>query len=297
MLGKISMHQRTGKPGFKFCVLIPTWNNIEYLKICISSILKNSHFELQIIVIVNEGSDGTIEWIESQKGIDYVYSKQNIGICYALNVARSLFKSEYIVYANDDMYMLPDWDLALYEEIERIGDKNFMLSGTQIEPMETGNVCAIVKDYGQTYQDFKEELLLQEYKSLFINDWNGSTLPPSVVHVEMWDLVGGMSIEFSPGIYSDSDFSRKLFEVGVRYFKGKGNSLVYHFGSKSIHRIKHNKGRNTFLLKWGITSRIFTDKYLKKGRAFSGKAVLPDLGKFTLILTKLKRIRSAWRSE
>jgi hypothetical protein len=164
-----------------------------------------------------------------------------------------------------------------------------------IEPRETGNPCVIVKDFGQTFQDFKEEMLLSEYKNLFINDWNGSTLPPFVVHIEMWDLVGGMSIEYNPGIYSDWDFSRKLYEVGVRFFKGKGNSLVYHFGSKSIHRLKLNKGRKTFLLKWGITSRIFTEKYLKKGPLFSGNFNTPDLNKITLIVNKLKRIRSSWQ--
>jgi glycosyltransferase involved in cell wall biosynthesis len=282
MIDDVIKHLRTSKKRFIFSVLIPTWNNIEYLKICISSILKNSYFELQIIVIVNEGSDGTVEWIESQMGIDYVYSKHNLGICYALNAVRSLIKSDYIIYVNDDMYMLPDWDRELYNEISQIGNKNFMLSGTMIEPRETGNPCVIVKDFGQTFQDFNEEQLLKVYKNLFINDWTGSTLPPSVVHIDMWDLVGGMSIEFSPGLYSDCDFSRKLFEAGVRFFKGKGSSLVYHFGSKSIHRIKHNKGRITFLLKWGITSRIFTEKYLKKGKEYSGDVIKPDLNKITL---------------
>ncbi len=295
MIDDITMHLRTTQTRFKFSVLIPTWNNLEYLKICISSILKNSYFELQIIVIVNDGSDGTADWIESQKGIDYIRSKLNLGICYSLNIVRSLIKSEYIVYVNDDMYLLPDWDLELYNEIEKIGNKNFMLSGTMIEPRETGNPCVIVKDFGQTFQDFKEEMLLSEYKNLFINDWNGSTLPPFVVHIEMWDLVGGMSIEYNPGIYSDWDFSRKLYEVGVRFFKGKGNSLVYHFGSKSIHRLKLNKGRKTFLLKWGITSRFFTEKYLKKGPLFSGNLNTPDLNKITLIVNKLKRIRSSWQ--
>lgn len=290
MIEDIIKYQRTSQASYKLSVLIPTWNNIEFLKICINSLLKNSYFEVQIIVIVNEGADRTEEWIRSQKEIDYVYSKDNIGICYGLNSARSLIKSEYIVYLNDDMYVLPDWDLALSKEIELVGNKNFMLSGTMIEPTETGNSCVIVKDYGQNIQDFKEELLLKEYKSLFRQDWNGSMLPPHVVHVDIWDLVGGMSIEFSPGILSDSDFSRKLFEAGVRLFKGKGNSLVYHFGSKSTNRVKQNKGRKTFLLKWGYTSRIFTEKYLKRGKAFSGNITKPELNMMTLLINKLKRI-------
>ncbi|MFA6922869.1 MAG: glycosyltransferase [Bacteroidales bacterium] len=292
MIENIIKYQRTNKTNYKFSVLIPTWNNIEFLKLCINSILKNSHFEIQIIVIVNEDEDGTLEWLENQKEIDYVHSKNNIGICYGLNIARALVKSEYMVYVNDDMYVLPNWDLELHKEIEHIGSKSFMLSCTMIEPTDTGNSCVIVKNYGQDIQSFKEEILLNEYHDLFVNDWSGSTWPPNVVHVDMWDLVGGLSIEFTPGMYSDPDFSRKLFEAGVRLFKGKGNSLVYHFGSKSTKRIKKNNGRKTFLLKWGITSNTFTKKYLKIGKSFSGNITTPVLNKKTILINKLKRIIS-----
>jgi glycosyltransferase involved in cell wall biosynthesis len=294
MLESITKHQRSIQIKYEFSLLIPTWNNIEFLKVCVKSIQKNSHFNMQIIVIVNEGNDGTVEWLESLKEIDFIHSKTNIGICYGLNIARSLIKSEYLVYLNDDMYVLPDWDIELYKEIEQIGHKNFMLSGTMIEPYNTGNPCVIVKDYGDSIQNFKEESLLKEYKDLFFDDWNGSTWPPNVVHIEMWDLVGGMSIEYSPGMYSDPDFSRKLFEAGVRLFKGKGNSLVYHFGGKSTKRIKRNNGKKTFLLKWGLTPRTFTEKYLKRGMRFSGNILDHKLDKKTILISKFKRIFSSW---
>ena len=47
-----------------FSILIPTYNNLEYLKICINSIKKNSNFKHQIIVHVNEGSDKTVEYLK-----------------------------------------------------------------------------------------------------------------------------------------------------------------------------------------------------------------------------------------
>ena len=294
MIQDIVKYHRTTHSSYKFCVLIPTWNNIEYLKVCVDSIIKNSHFDIQIIVIVNEGNDKTAEWLENKGKIDYIQSKHNIGICYGLNIARSLIKSEYIVYVNDDMYLLPNWDLEFYREIERIGNKDFMLSGTMIEPIDTSNPCVIVKDYGRNVLDFQEELLLKEYDTLSIKDWSGSMWPPNVVHIELWDLVGGLSIEYSPGMYSDPDFSRKLFEVGVRCFKGKGNSLAYHFGSKSTKRVKKNNGRKTFLLKWGITPNTFTKEYLKLGERFSSNIPTPVLDKKTLFLNKIKRVMSSW---
>ena len=48
-----------------FSILIPSWNNLEYLKLCIASIKKNSRYKHQIIVHANEGSDGTWEYLLS----------------------------------------------------------------------------------------------------------------------------------------------------------------------------------------------------------------------------------------
>ena len=41
-----------------FSIIIPSYNNLNYLKICIKSLRRNSKYNHQIIVHVNEGSDG-----------------------------------------------------------------------------------------------------------------------------------------------------------------------------------------------------------------------------------------------
>lgn len=274
----------------KFTLLIPTWNNLDYLQLCIKSILKNSFFEHQIIIVINEGLDGTYEWVKNQVNIDYIYAETNIGICLALNSCRSLIATEYVVYANDDMYFLPNWDKALMEEIKEIGHTQFMLSATMIEP-NGNNPCAVICDYGTDLISFKEDDLLKNQEKLIRNDWNGSTWPPNIIHIDNWDLVGGMSIEFSPGMYSDPDLSRKLWEIGVRIFKGKGTSLVYHFGCKSTKRINKNKGQKTFVLKWGISAKTFMVKYLLRGESTEIKLTdksLSGIEKFTQLLKKFK---------
>lgn len=79
--------------------------------------------KIQPIVIINDGKDGTLDWFLNQNEFDYIHSIENIGICYALNIARSLVKSDYIIYANDDMYFLPDWDKNLLLEIQKLAIK------------------------------------------------------------------------------------------------------------------------------------------------------------------------------
>ncbi len=292
MVDQIKKFRKTTKSDYKFTLLIPTWNNIDYLKLCVDSIRKNSHYEVQIIVIVNEGTDGTLQWISEQKEIDYVYSEKNIGICFALNSSRSLFKSDYVVYVNDDMYLLPDWDLELYKQIQKIGSDKFMLSATMIEPYDTDNKSVVVKNYGTSLENFNETLLLKEYRKLAVDNWSGSSWPPNVVHVDNWDLVGGLSIEFSPGMGSDPDFAKKLYEAGVRYFMGVGKSMVYHFGSKSTKRINTNNGRDMFLHKWKMPQSTFNKKCLKRGEPFDGPVKMPELSYFEGLAVKIKIILS-----
>ena len=281
---------RSKENDYTFSILIPTWNNIDYLKLCIRSIEQNSHFKHQIIVFVNEGADGSLIWLESQSNIDYIHSQDNLGICYAVNISRQLVKADYIIYMNDDMYVCPGWDQELWNEVEKMDTNLFYLSGTLIEPARTGNPSStsIVMDYGADLESFNESKLLDEFIRLQKVNWYGASWPPSLISKDLWDLIGGFSIEFSPGMYSDPDFSMKLWKSGVRIFKGVGKSLIYHFGSKSIGKIKKNDGRDTFLLKWGITARSFYLDYLKMGQQYQGPLHEDDFQ--ISILSKLKRM-------
>lgn len=261
-----------------FSILIPTWNNLEFLKVCVDSIRKNSTYSHQIIVHVNDGCDGTRRWVEEQ-GLDFTGTDDNVGVCLAMNMMRTKVKTDYILFLNDDMYVLPGWDAALYDEIRKQPDNRFFLSSTTIQPT-TPMKAVINADYGTTIQNFREDDLLREYMSYKTDDWLGATLPPNIVHRDVWDLVGGYSVELSPGMYSDPDFTAKLWLCGVRRMKGVSASRVYHFETKSTTRIRKNMGQMQFLLKWGITNgtfrRLFTyngqpvNKCQAQGRPSSG---------------------------
>jgi glycosyltransferase involved in cell wall biosynthesis len=258
-----------------FSIIIPTWNNLDFLKLCVRSIRENSVFPHQIVLHVNDGSDGTAEWAAAE-GIAFSRTPGNAGVCFAVNATRPLVRTDYILYMNDDMYVCPGWDRALKEEIDAAGTKFFFLSATMIEPYPTNSKPVIgARNYGTTTGTFEEKRLLAEFASLPKEDWNGATRPPNVVHRDIWDLVGGYSVEFSPGMYSDPDFSMKLWQAGVRLFKGVARSRVYHFVSKSVGRITPNNGRRQFLRKWGMTPSTFYRFFLKKGEPFTGPLADP----------------------
>tara|TARA_B110000261_G_C12831509_1_gene256400 strand:- start:51 stop:581 length:531 start_codon:yes stop_codon:yes gene_type:complete len=136
-----------------------------------------------------------------------------------------------------------------------------------------GNLQHIHFNCGSNLNDFNEAKLLENYTKFEFHDLQGSHWAPHIIHKEIWDRVGGFSEEFNPGFASDPDLNMKLWNAGVRIFKGISLSRVYHFGSlttRNNKKIIPNKGKKTFLLKWKFTVEFFTKHYLKRGSTYNG---------------------------
>ena len=116
-----------------FSILIPSYNNLDYLKTCISSLKKNSRYTHQIIVQINEGTDGSLEYVK-ENNFEYTYSENNIGMPKALNKSSKLAKFDYILISHDDFYYCPGWDEVLVAEINLMNHKNYYLSSTMVSP-------------------------------------------------------------------------------------------------------------------------------------------------------------------
>lgn len=248
----------------EFEIVIPSWNNLPYLRLCIRSIRENSTYPHNIVVHVNEGIDGTLDFLRDES-IRFTHTPTNVGICTAVNQAVATCKGSLMCCINDDMYCLPGWDAILLERIQEIGDAPFMISGSMIEPVGSRNPCVSLHDFGTSLESFREGELLASFRELAIPDWYGSSFCPFLMPRTLWDSVGGLGEDFSPGMSSDPDLSMKLWRQGCRIFLGVGDSLVYHFQCKSTGRVQRNPGPTQFLRKWGITQTMFNHLYLRKG--------------------------------
>jgi glycosyltransferase involved in cell wall biosynthesis len=248
-----------------FSVLIASWNNLDYLKLCIESVRKNSSQAHEILVHVNDGSDGTLEWVRAQN-IQYSRSRANIGVCLAFNELAARAKGDWLILLNDDMVCCPGWDSAYAAAIAAAPSDLAVFSSTMIEPRDTRNPLVIVGDYGRTPQTFDEAGMLAGYLSVKRQDIVGQASQPTVIARKWWLLVGGYSIEFGPGMSSDNDLWMKLWVVGCRHYRVLAASRIYHFSQVSTGRVRRNRGGRTFVMKWGITQKEFDDLLLQTAR-------------------------------
>ena len=76
----------------KISIIVPTFNNLNYLNFFLKSLKKNSLYDHQIILHINDGSDGTLNYAKEKKLL-FTYSENNIGLCSSLNKAAHLANS------------------------------------------------------------------------------------------------------------------------------------------------------------------------------------------------------------
>lgn len=89
-------------------VYIPTYNRIELLKRAVSSVLKQTYQNFEIIIVDDNSSDGTREYLKklSQENdkIKIHLKEKNTGACASRNIAVRMAKGYYVTGLDDDDY-------------------------------------------------------------------------------------------------------------------------------------------------------------------------------------------------
>ncbi len=266
----------------KISIIVPTYNNLDYLKLFLKSIKDNSKYQNEIIIHVNDGSDGTLDFVKDQN-IKYTHSTENIGLCSAVNLAAKKTSNELIVYSHDDMFFCKNWDFDLINEIKSINHDFYYISGMNVSYLDG----FINLNCGKHPNEFDNKKFEDFCKIDKTENIQGSHWAPHVVHKNLWDKVGGFSEEFNPGDGSDPDFCYKLWNNNIRIFKTFAKWKVYHFGSATTRKskfVKKNKGTKTFILKWKISPKTFRNHFLKgeKKIKYNGPLTNPSLNLFFL---------------
>ena len=136
----------------RLSIIVPTYNNLRYLKFFVQSVKKNSNYNHQIVLHINDGSDGTLEFAKKKK-IQFSHSFKNIGLCKSLNKAASLVNTNYILYSHDDMFFCKYWDIYLKNEVQKYKNGLFYLTGTNVSNKDG----LINYNCGSTPRNFNEK--------------------------------------------------------------------------------------------------------------------------------------------
>ncbi len=241
-----------------FC--ISTYNNLEYLKIAVDSVRKNSYYKNSPFIIHAENcTDGTDEWLEQnfeRYNLQYYIDKNDNpkGIGGGMNFCADKVTTEYIMFLHSDFYVTPNWDKALVDTHNKYPNEKLWVNSHRIEPQMFPNsqsrpgTVVVPKDmFGAYYNDFNSELF-DKYSEQFTlkNDFE---IPKGegvsgLIKKEHWDEIGGNDPLFAPSSYDDMDLFLRMLQSGFRFILPT-TSLIWHFGARGSHRLEENNGKTS----------------------------------------------------
>src|SRR5260370_10679572 len=97
-------------------VTIVTYNSGRFIKRCLESVLAQKYAHLEIIVVDNNSTDGTVDILDSfEDSCSVVYNEENIGFAAAQNQAISLSSGDWVMTLNPDVLLLPNFIQALVD--------------------------------------------------------------------------------------------------------------------------------------------------------------------------------------
>src|SRR5487761_66605 len=97
-------------------VTLVTYNSGRFIKRCLESVLEQKYPNLEVIIVDNASTDGTVDLLEQfAETCQIHYNDENIGVAAAQNQAIALAHGEWVLTLNPDVLLLPDFIQALVE--------------------------------------------------------------------------------------------------------------------------------------------------------------------------------------
>lgn len=247
-------------------IVIPSYNNLEYLTLCYKSI-RAANADVKLLLIDDGSSDGTKSFIDLMAEIDKnvipLSSPDRKGHTYWYDVGFYVTTTDYIGIMHADMAVPSNFFDVLIPHL----NENDVVSAKCIEPpLHPPGAEKIVKDFGMYPTQFNSKAF-SEFVESESKQMEGKTSPslfaPWFIHRQRYyDLIGKHDIQFAPYGWEDADLFVRMMKAGFNPVQVQ-SLLVYHFTQRGHrwHAGKVGTAHTDYQLQMHITRNRFASKW------------------------------------
>lgn len=242
-------------------IVIPSYNNLEYLKLCYTAIRKSSS-TVELIIFDDGSTDGTYSWLQTLNDKHLVFERfeQRIGHTLLYDRGFHMATTEFIGILHADMVVSKNFFDVL---LPLLKEGNVVSARCVEPPLHPPGREKIVQNFGMDSKEFNYQAF-SDFCSRATPINNSALFAPWFIHKgEYFNKVGGHDAQFAPYGYEDSDLFVRMIKAGINPIQYE-HLRVYHFTQRG-HKWNHGTvgqyhmdyhlqmqlTQNRFLQKWG----------------------------------------------
>ena len=227
-------------------IIVVTYNNLKYTKMCIDSIIgKTAYPNYEIVIVDNCSKDDTRGYLKNLEkmhdNIKIILNDENLGFAAGNNVGIKNSKGEYIILLNNDTVVTNGWMTSLIKHLDepKIGmvcpvtnsignEAQINVNYSKIEDMDSFALNYTTKHQGELYNDINVlAMFCVAFKRTII------------------DEVGYLDENYAVGMFEDDDYSFALKNKGYIVACAE-DVFIHHFGSVSFKKLDDANYRRIF---------------------------------------------------
>ncbi len=239
-------------------IIILTFNQLDYTIACIESIRRYTHnIPYEIIIVDNQSTDGTREWLNKQTDIKVIYNEENYGFPKGCNQGAEIAEGDSILFLNNDTIVTENWLSLLVDclysdhEIGAVGPVT--------------NNCSNYQSIQVSYSNLQEmQFFAAQFNRKDSSKWEKRLKLVGYCFLVKKDIlqhIGLFDEQFSPGNFEDDDLSLRIIQAGYHLIVCK-DVFIHHFGSTSFKERPQSyldllvRNEQLFEKKWMFTPKI-----------------------------------------
>ena len=227
--------------------ILPSRNNLKYLRQAYDSIRSNSLHPHEICIADDASTDGTKEWVqgvmEEDKNVKLHVNEgpERLGhtILYD-TLVNEYATNDVVMIFHADMYLCPKAD----EEIDKYIEPGRVVSLTRIEPpLHPPGPEKVLQDFGIEPEEFEQGKLLKYLKTIDKDKKpTFGIFAPWAIYKEDFQRIGGHDSLYAPQSKEDSDIFNRFVLNGYELIQ-TWQGFVYHMTCRGS-RFKDGAMRN-----------------------------------------------------
>ncbi|MEO8514188.1 MAG: glycosyltransferase family 2 protein [Ignavibacteria bacterium] len=268
-------------------IVIANWNTKELIEQCIESIFDTTTAlipELEVIVIDNASTDGSLEYLKTETGrIILIENKSNLGYAKACNQGMKIARGKYILLLGSDTIMKPNSLKECADFLENNKDAG-AVACKLLNP--DGSIQNSVKKFPKLINAFYTYLSLDKMNNEYDMsefDYNSSCEVEQaaatflMIRKNILESINYFDESYRI-LYNDVDLCSKIWKAGNKVYFLHTVSII-HYGS-------HSTKNADFNLRKIMYSDIY--RYYCRNFGFKAKFLYPILAFRLIVVSTIK---------